>query len=83
MSTIDAIRRFMIGELHISNADSIDAELPLVQNGVLDSIELLQLVEFLEKEIGIEVADTEILPSNLRSLRVIEEFVERKRNTSE
>jgi acyl carrier protein len=78
MSVIDAVRDFLGSELRIAQAAELDPELPLVQRGVIDSIELMQIVLFLERRYGIAVDETEILPANLRSLAAIERFVESK-----
>ena len=79
MTVVDRIRDFLDQELKIADARSVDPDLPLVQNGILDSIELLRVVAYLEKEFDLTVADTEVVPSNLRSLSAMARFVERKR----
>ncbi len=79
MDVMEEIRQFLATELRIADAETLDADLPLVQKGVLDSIELLQVVYFLEKRYRIEIDDTEVLPDNLRNLWSMAAFVERKR----
>lgn len=79
MNVLDSLRRFLANELRVADAATMDPDLALVQSGAIDSIELMQVVGFLEKEFGIEVDDTEILPKNLRSLSRIVAFVEAKR----
>jgi len=79
MTVIDRIRDFLERELKIADARAVDPDLGLVQNGILDSIELLRVVAFLEKEFDLTVADTEVVPSNLRSLSAMARFVEKKR----
>ena len=73
------VRHFLGSQLRIANSDTIDADFPLVKRGVLDSIELMQIVEFVEKTYGVAIDDTEILPENLGSLTAIARLVERKR----
>ena len=73
------VRIFLGSQLRIANSDTIDADFPLVKRGVLDSIELMQIVEFVEKTYGVAIDDTEILPENLGSLTAIAQLVERKR----
>jgi acyl carrier protein len=75
---VDAVREFLATTLRVDNADALDPDTPLIQRGVIDSIDLLQLVEFLERRFNISIDETEILPSNLRSLAQIERFVARK-----
>ncbi len=79
MDVISAVRRFLEKDLRIANAESLAEELPLVQKGVIDSIELMQVVAFLEKEFGIEVDETEILPAHFRNLASMAAFVARKK----
>ena len=78
MNVIDTTRNFLVTVLRIAQANEIEADLPLVQRGVIDSIELMQVVIFLETHYGIKIDETEILPSNLRSLATIRDFVEAK-----
>jgi acyl carrier protein len=72
------VRRFLATQLRIADAETLDAELPLVKRGVLDSIELMQVVEFLESTYAIKVDDTEIVPENLGSLTSMAALVARK-----
>jgi acyl carrier protein len=51
----------------------------LVDSGIIDSTGILELIEFLESQFGIEVADTETVPTNLDSIANLTAFVLRKR----
>ena len=59
-------------------ADLADTE-SLLDAGLMDSTGVLELVAFLEGEFGIHLADAEIIPANLDSVRAIVAFVESKR----
>jgi acyl carrier protein len=50
----------------------------LVESGVIDSTGVLELIEFVEQEFGITVADTETVPANLDGIDQLVAFVERK-----
>jgi acyl carrier protein len=76
---IEAVRGFLSEKLRIPDAQAIAADLPLLQKGVIDSLELLQVASFLEKTFDIPVEDTDVVPSNFRSLATMAAFVERKR----
>ena len=54
-----------------------DAE-SLIEAGLIDSTGVLELVAFLEGEFGLRMADAEIVPENLDSIRAIVRFVESK-----
>jgi acyl carrier protein len=51
----------------------------LLEEGILDSTGVLQLVTFLEREYGIKVEDEELVPDNLDTLAGILGFIARKR----
>jgi acyl carrier protein len=74
-----AVRRFISDNfLFREDLDSIPDEASLLEAGVIDSTGVLELVAFLETEFGIEVADDEMLPENLDSIRAIGSYVKRK-----
>lgn len=50
----------------------------LVESGVIDSTGVLELIEFLESEFGIKVADAEMVPKNLDTVANLVAFVEAK-----
>ena len=51
----------------------------LLENGILDSLGILDLVAYLEGEFAITVSDEELLPEHFESLERLTAFVERKR----
>ena len=51
---------------------------PLISSGVLDSIQYLRLISFLEKEYKISVAIDEFDPKNFESIKTIANFVRKK-----
>ncbi|MDY7231856.1 acyl carrier protein [Hyalangium rubrum] len=50
----------------------------LLDSGLIDSTGVLELISFIEREFGITVEDTEIVPENLDSLGRLAAFVARK-----
>jgi acyl carrier protein len=50
----------------------------LIENGVIDSTGVLQLVSFVEDNFGVHVEDDDIVPDNLDSLSKLTLFVSRK-----
>jgi acyl carrier protein len=47
----------------------------LIEAGVIDSTGVLELIEYLEANYGIEISDEEVLPDNLDSIDRIGRFV--------
>ena len=76
-----AVRRFIAENfLFRDEADAIGADASLLEAGIIDSTGVLELVCFLETTFGIQVADEDMLPENLDSIRAIASYVTRKLN---
>lgn len=54
----------------------------LLENGVMDSTGILEVVAFLETEFLIQMSDAEIVPDNLDSIAAIAAYLERKLATA-
>ena len=50
----------------------------LIEAGVIDSTGVLELIEYLESNYDIQIADEEVLPDNLDSIDRISRFVSSK-----
>jgi acyl carrier protein len=55
----------------------------LVEEGIIDSTGILELIEFLESHFGIEVSEAETVPQNLGSISSLTNFVMNKRSVRE
>jgi acyl carrier protein len=64
--------------LFSTDPSALDDSVSLMQTGVIDSTGVLELIFFLQEKYGIEVADEEMVPENLDSVRNIAAFVARK-----
>ena len=51
-----------------------------LENGIIDSTGVLELILFLEESYGIKVEDSEVTPENLDSFIAIQKFVQQKNN---
>ena len=50
-----------------------------LQQGIIDSTGILEVVFFLEEEFGVKVKNEEMIPENLDSVNNLVAFVERKK----
>jgi len=71
----------MSSQLRIAGADTIETDYALVARGAIDSIELMEIILFLEESFGVTIDDTEIIPENFGTLGAIETLVKRKTRT--
>jgi len=51
-----------------------------LDNGIVDSMNVLELVMFVEEKFGVQVGDGEIVPDNFDSVRKLADFIRRKEN---
>ena len=68
------VSNFLFGQ----DADSLSEDKSFLDNGIIDSTGVLELVAFLEQRFGIAVADRDLVPENLDSVLKAAGFVERK-----
>jgi acyl carrier protein len=79
MSTLEELEKFMVAEVAVDlDKKSLDPDEDLLAQRILDSLGVMKLVMFLEKNFGIEVADEDIVPENFQSLNIMAKFVEHK-----
>jgi acyl carrier protein len=72
------IRAILVDELQWQDdAGELTDDLPLIAEHVIDSLGLLRLVERLESEFGLRIADEEVVVSNFGSIAQISDFVAR------
>jgi acyl carrier protein len=74
-----AIRWFIVHNFYLANPASLSDEVSLLESGIVDSTGVLEVVGFLEHDLGIRVADEELVPENLDSISRIAAYVDRKR----
>ncbi len=74
-----AIRDYIVKTFLFGDVSKITDETSFLDNSVLDSTGMLELISFIEQEFGITIDPTELVPDNLDSVRKVAEFVERKK----
>ena len=65
---------------HFPLARSVSNEDRLLGSGVLDSLGILEVVTFIEREFEITVSDEELLPENFNSISKLAAFVQNRLN---
>ena len=73
------VNTFLFGEVDPELTD--DAS--LLELGIVDSTGILELVAFLESELGVRVSDGEMTAENLDSIRRISDYVARKQQSAQ
>jgi acyl carrier protein len=79
VSDAERILQFIRDEVSSLQGERIDEDTPLFRSGLLDSLSLVSLVDFLESAFAIHVTAGEIVVENLNTARHIAAFVARKK----
>ena len=78
-SIAPTIKEFIVSNfLFGQNGESLSNTDSFLENGIIDSTGVLELVAFVEQQFGISVGDRELLPENLDSVENVVRFVTRK-----
>jgi acyl carrier protein len=73
-----AIREFVIENFLFGEANGLKDDTSFLEEGIIDSTGILELVTFLEDEFSITIEDEELIPENLDSIGNVANFLERK-----
>ena len=77
-----AIKTFIIDNFLFGNEDEpFSEEDSFLENGIIDSTGVLELIEFIEEKFRINTEDDELIPENLDSLNNVTNYVIRKGGT--
>jgi acyl carrier protein len=69
------VRNFLFGDAGGLAGDSVS----LLDNGIMDSLGVMELVGFLESDLNLKVPDVDLIPQNLDSVDNLVGYVERRR----
>ena len=79
METKAQVRTFVLGNFYVADAKALADDTSLIDQGIVDSTGVLEVIGFVESAFGVTVTDDEMLPENLDSIAQIVAFVERKK----
>ena len=72
------IRCFIIGNFLLGKEGTFSNDASFLEEGILDSTGVLELVSFLEETYGVEIAEDELNPDNLDSVNRIARYLSNK-----
>ena len=79
----ETIRRFILENyLFTDDVTQLGLEDSLLGRGIVDSTGMLEIILFIAEQLGVKVADTEMVPENLDSVNRIAAFVTSKRKAA-
>ena len=81
MADIEPLRKFIRKQFLFDEGARLDDADPLFPE-VIDSLGVMEVVDFVEESYGVDIADDELLADNFRSLQAISALVDRKRDVA-
>jgi acyl carrier protein len=82
MTTVEKIRQFITTNFYVPDPTTLADDVSFLDQGIIDSTGVLEVVIFLEETFGIVVGDSEVLPKNLDSVQNLVAYVARKQALS-
>ena len=76
--TRDKVREFIVENFLFGSDEELTDEVSFLDEGIIDSTGILELVSFLEEDFGITVEDEELIPENLDSIKNVVAYLEGK-----
>jgi len=78
MEYFSKVREFVVENFLFGEGDALKADTSFLEEGIIDSTGILELVMFLEETFGIKVDDSELVPENFDSLEKITHYLDNK-----
>ena len=79
MSVKDSLEKFLVAEIAAGlGKKAVDPDEDLLQQGIIDSLGLMKLIDFMERSFGIRVSDEDIVPENFQSVYCMTRLVEQQ-----
>ncbi len=78
MSAKDSLTKFLTDELAAGRDDVDVVKDSLVDAGIIDSVGILKLVDFIEKDLSVKISDDDLVPENFDTLDDIVRLVDSK-----
>jgi len=75
------IRDFVATNFYVADPNSLEDRTSLLDQGIIDSTGVLEVIMFIETTFGVTVDDSEMLPENLDSIERIANYVGRKKES--
>lgn len=80
MEITQQVRTFITTNFYVQNPAALADDASLLEQGIIDSTGVLEVISFIEDTFAITIEDREMVPNNLDSIERISGFVRRKKS---
>jgi acyl carrier protein len=81
--TIQLIRDFVVDTFLFGEAEDLRDDDSLLEKGVIDSTGVLEIIQFIERDLRLNFNDADIVPENIDGIERLANFVDRLRSNLE
>jgi len=74
----EKIKAFIVENFLFGEDNGLKDETSFLDEGIIDSTGILELVDFLEQEFSVTIEDEELTPENLDTIANVDNFISRK-----
>jgi acyl carrier protein len=78
MGYLETVRNFVVENFLYGEDGILKEETSFLEEGIIDSTGILELIAFLEETYGLTIGDEEYVPENFDTLAKVARFLERK-----
>ena len=79
MDVQSTIKQYIVTEImHELDQNVLDNEAALIEGGIIDSMNLIKLVLFIEEKYGVAITDEELDMDNFMTVNALTKFVNKK-----
>jgi acyl carrier protein len=80
VDNFEVIKQFVFCNFLFDESRGLHEDTSFLENGLIDSTGIMEMVAFIEKTFDLTVEDEELVPENFDSIRKVSDFIRRKRN---
>lgn len=74
----EKVRAFIVENFMFGDDEGLTEDTSFLEEGIIDSTGVLELVDFLEETFSITIEDEELIPENLDSIKNLAVYLEKK-----
>jgi len=78
----EEIRQFIVGAFPMAQKRQLGCDDSLLESGIVDSLGVLEIVNYLVERHGIEIDEDDLMPENFTSVQSIANLIQGKRDGS-
>jgi acyl carrier protein len=79
MDIRSTLRQYIAKEImHEPDPDKLADDAPLIEGGIIDSMNLIALVAFMKESFGVEIGENDLDIENFQSLNALTKFIAKK-----